>query len=215
MQLKTNNKEQIILEVAEKHFIEKGFTGTKTTEIADDAGVNHALLHYYFRTKENLFNQIFEQKAAQLLGCVLITVDNNANFLEKLKEGIETHFDILRENPKLPLFILREVVTDKSRKTFIEENLFPVGKELFQKFNAVVRKEIKKGGIRPIRPIDLLLNIASLNLFAFVVAQILFDAEKEEDREKMQIYLEERKKNNVELIINSLKIVTSNELQGK
>ena len=205
MELKTGNKEQIILEVAEKHFIEKGFAGTKTTEIADDAGVNHALLHYYYRTKENLFSKIFEQKASQLLSCVLITVDKDSDFFEKLKEGIENHFEILRQNPKLPLFILREVVTDKNRRNFIEKNLFPIGKELFQNFNAIVRKEIKKGTIRPVRAVDLLLNIASLNVFAFVVAQILFDSDKEDDREKMQIYLEERKKNNVELIINSLK----------
>ncbi|MCL2651791.1 MAG: TetR/AcrR family transcriptional regulator [Candidatus Azobacteroides sp.] len=205
MELKTANKEQIILEVAEKHFIEKGFAGTKTTEIANDAGVNHALLHYYYRTKENLFSKIFEQKASQLLSCVLITVDKNSDFFEKLKEGIENHFEMLRQNPKLPLFILREVVTDKNRRNFIEKNLFPIGKELFQNFNAIVRKEIKKGTIRPVRAVDLLLNIASLNVFAFVVAQILFDSDKEDDREKMQIYLEERKRNNVELIINSLK----------
>jgi len=205
MELKQGNKEQIILEVAEKHFIEKGFVGTKTTEIANDAGVNHALLHYYYRTKENLFSKIFEQKASQLMACVLITVDKDSDFFEKLKEGIESHFEILRENPKLPLFILREVVTDKNRRDFIEKNLFPIGKELFQNFNAIVRKEIKKGAIRPVRAVDLLLNIASLNVFAFVVAQILFDSDKEEDRKKMQIYLDERKKNNVELIINSLK----------
>jgi len=205
MELKTANKEQIILEVAEKHFIEKGFAGTKTTEIANAAGVNHALLHYYYRTKENLFSKIFEQKASQLLSCVLITVDKDSDFFEKLKEGIENHFEILRQNPKLPLFILREVVTDKNRRNFIEKNLFPIGKELFQNFNAIVRKEIKKETIRPVRAVDLLLNIASLNVFAFVVAQILFDSDKEDDREKMQIYLEERKKNNVELIINSLK----------
>jgi hypothetical protein len=69
----------------------------------------------------------------------------------------------------------------------------------------VVRKEIQKGAIRPVKTTDLLLNIASLNVFAFVSAQVLFNLDAETDREKLRIFLEERKKNNVELIINSLK----------
>jgi len=205
MELKTNNKEQLILEVAEKLFIEKGFTGVKTTEIADEAGVNHALLHYYYRTKENLFNQIFEQKAFQILGSFMITFDNDSSFFEKVKEGIEAHFELLNKNPKLPLFVLREIVTDKSRKEFVLEKIMPVGKEVFQKFNAAVRKAIRSGLIRPVKATDLLLNIASLNVFAFVAAQILFDMDADDDREKLQLFLEERKKNNIELIINSLK----------
>ena len=174
MDIKTGNKEQLILEVAEKLFIKKGYTGTKTTEIADNAKVNHALLHYYYRTKENLFIQIFEQKASQLLGCFTITFDNDSSFFEKLKKGIETHFDFLSKNPNLPLFILREIVADKNRKVFILKNLLPVGNEMYQKFKTVIRKEINKGLIRPVKTMDLLLNIISLNVFAFVAAQLFF-----------------------------------------
>ena len=205
MELKTSNKEQLILEVAEKLFIEKGYAGTKTTEIADDAGVNHALLHYYYRTKENLFSQIFEQKASELMGCFTIAFDIDSSFLEKLKGGIETHFDFLSKNPNLPLFILREIIADKDRKEYVLKNILPVGKEMFRKFKTVVRKEIRRGFIRPVRAADLLLNIISLNVFAFVAAQLLFDMDAEEDREKLRFFLEERKRNNVELIINSLK----------
>ena len=205
MELKTGSKEQIILEVAEKLFVEKGYAGTKTTEIADEAGVNHALLHYYFRTKENLFNQIFEQKASLILGSFTITFDSDSSFFEKIKDGIETHFDVISKNPKLPLFILREIVTDKDRKDFILKNLMPVGKEMYRKFHILVRKEIKKGAIRPVKTKDLLLNIASLNVFAFVAAQVLFDMDAESDKENLRIFLEGRKKNNVKLIINSLK----------
>jgi hypothetical protein len=94
---------------------------------------------------------------------------------------------------------------DNERKAFIFKNLLPVGKEVYQKFKVIVRKEIKKGAIRPVKTADLLLNIASLNVFAFVSAQVLFDMDAEENREALRIFLEERKKNNVELIINSLK----------
>ena len=66
MKEETSNTEQSILKAAEKEFLKKGFSGSKTTEIAKEAGVTHAMLHYYFRTKENLFNKVFEEKAKQL-----------------------------------------------------------------------------------------------------------------------------------------------------
>jgi AcrR family transcriptional regulator len=206
MDLKTSNKEQLILEVAEKLFIEKGYNGVKTKDIAHEAGVNHALLHYYYRTKENLFNRIFEEKASQVIGSIIVTFDNDhSSFFEKIKTAIETHFELLRENPKLPLFILREIVSDKTRKAFILNHLLPIGKEAYHKLKVTVRKEIRRGAIRPVTPIDLLLNIASLNVFTFISAQILFDTNTGENQAILKVFLEARKKNNVELIINSLK----------
>ena len=71
----TSNTEQSILKAAEKEFLKKGFSGSKTTEIAKEAGVTHAMLHYYFRTKENLFNKVFEEKARQLADTFLSRVD--------------------------------------------------------------------------------------------------------------------------------------------
>jgi len=206
MDLKSGNKEQLILEIAEKLFMEKGYTATKTTEIANEAGVNHALLHYYFRTKENLFNKIYEQKINQLSGSFSISVNDEFPFLEKLKKVIEAHFDFLSKNPKLPLFIIREIVLDKERKAFILNYVFPLAKELYTHFKNIINIEIKKGVIRQVKAIDLLLNIASLNVFAFVAAQIFYDLEAEEDKEKIKIFFDDRKKNNVELIINSIKI---------
>ena len=205
MDLKSGNKEQLILEVAEKHFIEKGLTGTRTTEIANEAGVNHALLHYYFRTKENLFEKIFEQKTTQLLNSFSFAIDDDTSFFDKLQSAIESHFEILRKTPKMPLFIIREIVLDKDRKDFILKNMLPVGKELYNKLKAVIRNEIRKGVIRPVKTLDLVLNIVSLNVFAFIAAQIFFNMDAEEEQEKLKTFLDERKKSNVELIINSLK----------
>ena len=68
MKEETSNTEQSILKSAEKEFLKKGFSGSKTTEIAKEAGVTHAMLHYYFRTKENLFNKVFSKKKDQATG---------------------------------------------------------------------------------------------------------------------------------------------------
>jgi AcrR family transcriptional regulator len=200
--LQTINTEQQILDAAEKIFIEKGYSGTRTTEIAKVAGVNHAMLHYYFRTKENLFNKIFEQKATVLLGFFSLAFDGDYPFFEKIKRVVETHFDFLSKNLKLPVFILREIVADKTRKDFLLKRMFPIGKELFDKVEKEIQEEIKKGTIKPIKAQDFILNVAALNVFTFVAAQAIFDMENE----NLTQFLQERKENNIRFIIDSLKI---------
>jgi AcrR family transcriptional regulator len=199
------NTEQIILEAAEKLFIEKGYTATRTTEIAQAAGVNHAMLHYYFRKKEYLFIQIFEQKAMHLLGFFVKAFDRDLPFFEKLKIGIETHFDFLKESPGLPLFVLREIVQDKARRDSILQKMVPIGAEILKKISQAIREEVNKGTIRPVRALDLLLNFASLNVFAFVAAQVLFDVGEGANKAREE-FLESRKQNNVNVIIHSLKL---------
>ncbi|MDR3340821.1 MAG: TetR/AcrR family transcriptional regulator [Candidatus Symbiothrix sp.] len=206
MEQKTGNTEQLILEAAEKLFMEKGYNGTKTLDIAKNAGVNHALIHYYFRTKENLFSQIFEQKAAQLLGFFVDAFNKDYPFFEKLKIGIETHFDFLSQTPELPLFVLNEIIKDKNRRNYIYKKIFPIGEEILKRMTKAIAEEVCKGTIRPIKASDLLLNIASLNVFAFVALQVLFATDEDRQKEEYVKFLEERKKNNVELIINGLKI---------
>jgi AcrR family transcriptional regulator len=205
-ELKTTNTEQAILEAAETLFIEKGFNGTKTTEIAKVAGVNHAMLHYYFRTKEKLFNQIFEQKASQLLGFFVQAFDMELPFFEKLKIGIETHFDFIAQQPGLPLFVLREIIQNKERKDLILQKALPMGVEILKRMAQAINEEVNQGNICSVQAQNLLLNIASLNIFAFVAAQAIFDNQTDQSNELYKNFLEARKKNNVEVIINSLKI---------
>jgi AcrR family transcriptional regulator len=206
MEIKATNTEQTILEAAEKLFLEKGYTGTRTTEIAKAANVNHALLHYYFRTKENLFNQIFEEKATELLSFFSTAFEGDYPFFEKLKIVIETHFDYMRKTPELPLFVLREIVSDKEKKESVTGKIFHVAKTILERMTTAIREEMRKGTIRPTKANDLLINIASLNVFSFVAAQLFFDINDESQQEKLSIFFDQRKKNNVELIINSLKI---------
>ena len=110
MEIEAKNTEQIILEAAEKLFLDKGYAATKTTEIAQEAGINHAMLHYYFRTKENLFNKIFENKVQYFLSSFTSAFNQDLPFLEKIKLSVENHFDFIGTNPKIPMFIMREGV---------------------------------------------------------------------------------------------------------
>lgn len=197
------NTESTILEAAEKIFIEKGYAATRTTEIAKEAGVNHAMLHYYFRTKENLFNKIFEKKAAQLISFFIVAFDSDLPFFEKLRYGIGMHFDFLNRNRELPLFILREISHDKERREMVVKGIYPYITDFLHKMTSDLQAEKERGTVRDISPLDLLLNIVSLNVFSFVGVQIFYGNEK--DNRVVDDFLERRKQNNAEVIISSIK----------
>ena len=204
MDAKQTNTEQAILDAAEKVFLDKGYVGAKTTDIAKLAGVNHALLHYYFRSKENLFNVVFEKKADFLLNSFSEAFEQEKPFLEKLKLSIETHFDFIGEMPKLPMFIIREIISNKERKEFILSKIMPRGVTIFSRLEKAIEQEIEKGTICPVMASNLVLNIASLNVFAYISAQIFFEDDTDTENSKFRSFLEQRKRNNVELILKGL-----------
>ncbi|MBQ9888196.1 MAG: TetR/AcrR family transcriptional regulator, partial [Bacteroidales bacterium] len=88
--------ENRILEAAEAEFLEQGYDGARTISIAERAGVTHAMLHYYFRTKEQLFHRILEEKVDALVHSVITAFTNPGKpFLQRIEEGISAHFDFL------------------------------------------------------------------------------------------------------------------------
>lgn len=204
MKEEASNTEQAILQAAEKKFIKKGFAGSKTTEIAKAAGVTHAMLHYYFRTKENLFNKVFEEKARLLSATYLSRVDDSLPFLDKVKASIESHFNLLIENPDLPLFIYREILVSANGEAVCRNTLFPNFKLAVKVLDESLKEEIAKGNIRPISAADLLISAVSLNVFVFI-ANPMIRLLAEENGEEYHQYLERRKQENIEIILSRLR----------
>jgi len=205
MELKDNNTQQIILEAAEKEFIDKGFYGAKTTEIAKRAGVNHAMLHYYFRTKENLFNMVFQEKIGIIAHSLNATFDNDISFFDQIKLIIETHFDFLSDNPKLLFFVYSEVIKNEDRRKILSESILPRVNNLLIKLREAINEETKKGTINTIDPVELLLNIISLNLMTFLALPLLNTIDNQMPISLQEI-LRKRKESNVNFVINALKV---------
>lgn len=202
MSAKETNTENLILEAAEAEFMEKGYGKARTTEIARRAGLSHAMLHYYFRTKEHLFEVVFERKAKLMSEIMLFTFQQDLPFLERIKKGVEDHFDFVASNDKLPNFIFSEILYNENLKkifvNIIKEKATPVFKSLKREIDM----EVSKGTIRYIDPQDLLLTMLCLNGFIFISAPALsgignFDIKQ---------FLEHRKQLNVEIILNQLKV---------
>ena len=113
--------ESRILQAAEEEFLLKGLEGARTTAIAERAGVTHAMLHYYFRTKNMLFERIIEEKmrnAGNIMQAVFVLGD--MPLMERVKRGVEQHFDFIAANPNLPRFVIQEIYSHPERHEIMD-----------------------------------------------------------------------------------------------
>ncbi|MDW7693596.1 TetR/AcrR family transcriptional regulator [Flammeovirgaceae bacterium SG7u.111] len=198
------NMEQVILEAATKLFLDKGFKATSTTEIAKEAGCNQALVHYYFRTKDRLFEAIFEKKMKYFINSLLQINNEDLPFEEKLKKRIASHFDVVSENPKLPLMLFHEINTNPKRMESIKTALGDMPQLVFQHMQKELDIEIEKGTVRPMNIHDLLMTIVSLNIIVFL-AEPIFKTITGISDETFKELQQRRKNENIAIIIRSIK----------
>ncbi len=198
--------EHLILEKAEMLFLEKGFAATSTTMIARAVGCNQALVHYYFRTKDNLFNTVFETKFRNFFTKIFDTSEvQQKSFIEKMKHISISHFDLLAENPKLPMLIMNELSRQPEHINMLRSKLHELPEKLFQMLNAELQIEIAAGKVRNVNLFDILATIVTLNVALFTVfpiaTQILQLSETE--KEKMLMH---RKDENITIILNYIRV---------
>lgn len=184
--------EERIVAAAERLFVDKGFEQTTTTEIAREAGCNQALIHYYFRTKENLFGVVFKNKIISFWRSFLAVNWEGKTFEDKVAAMTGMHFDLLCENPNLPRFVICELARSPERaRQFIRElGTFP--RELFVTLGKGLRDAVRSGRVRPMSFIDLLYNILSMNVFVFLSAPIFGGVMNFSDEELRRFLLSRR-----------------------
>jgi AcrR family transcriptional regulator len=197
--------EQLILDTAEQLFLEKGFASTSTTQIAKVVGCNQALIHYYFRTKENLFNSIFESKFKMLFQRVFDTTQlENLSFTDKIKHIVETHFDILSENPKMPMLILNELSRQPEQIKVLKERLHSLPEKLITIMSKELESEIAAGNVRNCSFIDIMFTIVSLNLALFTLLPIAVNIAELNDIQ-LKFLLAHRRSENVNIVLSYLR----------
>lgn len=199
------NKEQEILIAAEQEFLTKGYDGARTTSIAQAAGVTHAMLHYYFRTKEQLFDRIVESKFATMSqSLIAILGDPTLPIVERIKGGIEAHFDFVAANPELPRFVINEIVSRPERYDVLYKRVGVVVDNVYNGLQADIDRAAERGDIERVDAKMLLISIMSLNIFTFIAYPFMepLMGELMADRER---FLEARKAENVETILKRIK----------
>lgn len=193
-----------ILHAADELFMERGYNGVSTTEIALKVGCNQALIHYYYRTKANLFQKVFENKLRFLISLFEVDDYKGLSFEDKLKMRIESHFDALAQNPKLPMFVLNELKNNPITIDLIKETFNNNVPYLTGSLEKELQEEHKAGRIRKISALDLMINITSLNIFTFLTLPIMeyvFGLDQETTKEMFEV----RKKEIVTTVLNSIR----------
>lgn len=195
-----------ILQAAEKEFFEKGYAGARTASIAEAAGVTHAMLHYYFRTKDKLFEQIVAGKINMLGDIILSAIgDGNLPLEERIRQGVERHFDFIAANRDLPRFIVNEVLSRPNHIEIMKRNALLVVNSLLGSLQREIDEYAARGLCRKVDARMLLIDIVSLNVFPFMAAPIVYSAIGD-SYSNYDEFLAMRKKENVETILNKLKI---------
>lgn len=195
--------EEKIKEAARKVFIHKGFSGARTRDIAEEAGINLALLNYYFRSKENLFGIIMLESLQSFVESIKSVINNHETSIEeKIENIVGNYIAMLSIQPDLPVFIINEIKTNpeglvekiKLNETFKSSYL------LFQ-----IQEGISQGKFVQIHPIHIILNILSLTIFPFIAKPLVSKVLSVEDSEFIE-FMNQRKKLIPEWIMNQLLI---------
>jgi TetR/AcrR family transcriptional regulator len=182
-------------------FLERGFERTSIREIARKAKINIALMNYYFRSKENLFDSIFSGLLDKYTPVLFNILNSPLPLEEKIKMYVEEYIDILQENPKLTYFVLSVLHRnpDKITKMKIFQSLYHTGN-----FSTQFAEEIQKGNIKDLDPTQFFINMLSLITFPFTVKQVIIEKQKMTDSE-FRKFMDDRKKIITEMLIHSLK----------
>ncbi|HPE56224.1 MAG TPA: TetR/AcrR family transcriptional regulator [Bacteroidales bacterium] len=195
------NTEQKILEAARLVFTQKGFEGARMQEIADEAGINKALLHYYYRSKDKLFEGVFREAFFTMVPQVMDLLKSEMPLFEKIRFFTSNYIEIFINNPFIPGFVLHELSVNPKRIVDLLSNL-GIQPALFLD---QIQAEIDKGIIKPIDPRNLLTNMLAMCIFPFVARPILQNILFTNDEQAFAQFVEDRKKAVPEFIINAIK----------
>ena len=199
-----NNTERAILEAARQVFTRRGFAGARMDEIAKAAGINRALLHYYFRSKEKLFDLVFAQRVREFFLGLVGIIGGPGSLEDKIRAIVEHDIAMIRSQPDLPIFIMQELTQHPDRlvRMAVESGANP--SMMMKTFRLVVKEAVDKKQIRPIEPGQLLINVMSLCVYPFIAKPIIKVVQELDDKQFDRMILK-RKQEIVEFVMNSLK----------
>lgn len=193
--------EEKIFEAAFKVFQNKGFTGARMQEIADEADINKAMLHYFFRSKEKLFQAVFMDAFGKLAPQINEIFNSDDVLFDKIEKFVHSYISFVKEYPFLPQFIIQEMNNNPEFVAkFLKDEKRPNPSKLLKQ----IEKEIELGIIKPIPPKQLVLDIFSMTAFPFA-AQTLVKGIINISNEEFFKLMEERKKHIVTQIVNAIK----------
>jgi AcrR family transcriptional regulator len=193
--------EEKIFESATEVFIEKGMDGARMQDIADHAGINKSLLHYYYRTKDHLFNAVFEMIAGQMFKKFAPVFDENLSLEDKIRFFFQEHIAFLQKNPRLPSFLLNELNRNPERIKKLIQSI-DINK-IWTTLEKQHKEELVKYNITKETIPQLMTSIAALSVFPFA-AKAIISGIMEKMGYDFDEYIEARKKYAADFVIKAI-----------
>ncbi|MGD1892328.1 MAG: TetR/AcrR family transcriptional regulator [Cyclobacteriaceae bacterium] len=190
--------EERIKQAATKVFVQKGYAATKTRDIAEEAGINIASLHYYYRSKDKLFELVIGEALRNFSKVMDSIFNNDLPLHEKIRIFVERYIDFIKENPMVPLFIVAE-----SQHNPETVDKLMAHEQTLDKLEAQFKELAEQGVIRKMHHAHFMMNMVSLTIFPFLMKPLLLH-KIELSLDEYNNLLEERKKMIPEMIINYL-----------
>lgn len=199
-----NQTRDRIFKAASEVFEEKGYYGARMQEIADRAGINKALLHYYFATKEQLFMAVFRVLLKKMFEKIISIFAEETSFREKIRRFLDEHIEFLIKNPNLPIFLLNEVSRNPALADGLKETVqYSQLRDLIYEKHA---KELKGYGIKKNDMPQLMITIVSMSVFPCAARDMLtLMMPQMDDNKKFNAFMRERKDFAADFIITALK----------
>ncbi|MAO66286.1 MAG: TetR family transcriptional regulator [Balneola sp.] len=193
--------EEKIFKAAQSIFQKRGFEGARMQEIADEAEINKSMLHYYFRSKDKLFQEVFQAGIKKVMPQLFGILKSEMGLSEKVNEIVNFYHDMFRENQHLPTFVVYEMNQHPER---FKEFLGVMNIELPDVFREQVNTEVSEGRMKPISAEQFLLNIVSMCMMP-MLAKTMVKTIFALDEVAYANFLEERRALIPEIILNGVK----------
>lgn len=202
--------EMQILSAARQVFHRNGLAGARMQEIAEEAGLNQALLHYYFRSKENLFAAVFKEDLQRMLDRQSRELESGGELFDLIRRFVRGQIGFLQEHPYLPQFIFQEL---KRCPSHVQDDMAGHRKKLlYAGFRKKIQEAARRGVIRQIHPVDLITNLMALCSHPFLAKPMIMMnhgfSEADFDR-----FIEQRKTSVAEFVICSLRCMEPAQCQ--
>jgi AcrR family transcriptional regulator len=183
---KDQSTEDRIKDAAKAIFVQKGYAGARMQEIAEEAGgINKALLHYYFRSKDQLFEKIFDEVFLEVMPKLNAALKMEGHILDKIDAFIEEYIRNVRRHPHIPLFVIHELSQNPDR--FVQKITSNPGLPNISELMMEIMQAMENGQIKPFVPLHLFMNIIAMCVFPFVARPIIQSVTKLDDDNWEQI----------------------------
>lgn len=193
--------ERAILNAAKNVFLRKGYFGTRMQEIADEANINKAMLHYYFRSKEKLFEKILIETFDILMETIIEGFSEDSSLEENIEAFVENYISLIQRNPHIPAFILHEINhnSEMIRELFKNEVV-----KIPNTFAEIISRAVDEGKIRKIEPMQFIISMVGLCVFPFIAKPIFRVVFGLDDRE-YDNFIAKRKKEVPKLLLQGIR----------